>query len=547
MQARMPAHRRSCCAPSRCVRALWLCCLVLPLMSGCAGLTDVSPIDWIRNGFKVGPNYQQPPAAVAEDWIDFNNPKLISASAGADDFAWWQSFNDPVLSDFVQSAYQQNLTLRAAGMRVIQARMKYAVAESSLFPQEQSYRGRYMRIQRSTKGDLTGLNRLNNRLPIPIQIPRNFDSWDSGFSLGWELDFWGRFRRAIEAADAGLDASVNDYDEVLVTLLADTATAYVQIREYQDRIRLAEQNIKLQRITYEIAKARFDQGAVSELDLDQAEATLANTEALVPSLRISLRMANNKLCLLLGMPTLNLVEQMSAGPIPTAPKEVVVGIPAELIRRRPDVRASERRVAEQSALIGVAAADLYPEFHILGTISWHANDFGSMFNSAANAGVVGPSFNWKILNYGRIANNIRGQTARFQEFVFLYQQSVLRANEEAENAIVAYLESQLMADALQKSVRALERANEVALVQYRNGEVNFNRIAYLQRELVSEQDNLASAQAEVSLSLIQIYRALGGGWQIRCRPMPMPVVVDPGPESIPPPIVLPPVEELPQG
>lgn len=528
------------------MRAFALCCFVLPLNTGCAGLTDVRPIDWIRNGFKVGPNYQTPPAPVADEWIDFNNPKLISASSGVDDFAWWQSFNDPILSDLVNSAHQQNLTLRAAGMRVVQARMKYAVAESSLFPQQQSYRGRYTRVQRSTKGDLTGLNQLNNRLPIPIQIPRGFDSWNSGFSLGWELDFWGRFRRAIEAADAGLDASVNDYDEVLVTLLADTATAYVQVREYQDRIRLAQQNVKLQHMTYEIAKARFDQGAVSELDLDQAEATLANTEALIPSLRISLRVANNKLCLLLGMPTMNLAQQMSPAPIPTAPKEVAVGIPAELIRRRPDVRAAERRVAEESALIGVAAADLYPEFHILGTISWHASDFGSMFNSAANAGVLGPSFNWKILNYGRIANNIRGQTARFQEFVFLYQQSVLRANEEAENAIVAYLESQLMTDALQRSVNALERANEVALVQYRNGEVNFNRIANLQREMVSEQDNLAAAQAEVAISLIQIYRALGGGWQIRCWPAQPPVVVSSEPEMIPPPTVGPPVDELPQ-
>lgn len=545
MQFRLRTHARS--IPIRCARvvALALGLLTAPLFSGCAGLHDVRPIDWFRNGFKVGPNYRTPPAPVAPDWIDFNNPKLINASTGVDEFAWWQNFNDPLMNELVLSAHRQNLTLRAAGMRVFRARTQLAIADSSIFPQLQSMRGGYTRIQRSEKGDLTGLNQLNNRLPTPIQIPRNFNSWETGFNLGWEIDVWGRFRRAIEAADASLDASVFDYDEILVTLLADTATAYVEVREYQERLRLAIQNAELQRMTYDIAKARYDQGAVSQLDVDQAEATLANTEALIPAINIELRIANNRLCVLLGIPPMNLADQLGPAPIPDVPKEVVVGIPAELIRRRPDVRAAERRVAEQSALIGVAAADLYPEFKIMGTLSWHANDFPSMFNSAANSGTIGPSFNWKILNYGRIANNIRGQTASFQEFVFTYQESVLRANEEAENAIVSYLQSQLLVDALQKSVNALKRANEIALVQYRNGEGNFNRIATMQRELVSEQDNLAEAEAQVAISLIQIYRALGGGWQIRCWQPPMPVIIDADPEPVPPPASEPVVELLP--
>jgi len=522
------------CARRRRSAVALLVLVCAPLWVGCAGLPDAGPIDWLRNGCKVGPNYRRPLAPVAGQWIDFNNPKLISASTGVDEFAWWCELGDPVLDGLVQSTYQQNLSLRAAGMRVLQARYQLAIAESGLFPQRQTYHGRYTHVQRSKAGDLTGLNQLNNRLPAAIQIPRSFESWHHGLNLSWELDVWGRFRRAIESADASLDESVENYDEILVSLIADTATAYVQVREFQERIRLAEQNVTLQQETYDIAKARFDQGAVTELDVDQATATLAKTKALVPDLQIQLRVANNQLCVLMGVPPTDLTAQFTPAPIPAAAKEVVVGIPAELIRRRPDVRAAERRVAAQSAMIGVATAQLYPAFSIFGTLGWHASDFSTMFTSAANTGTVGPSFNWDILNYGRIANNVRVQDARFNEFVFMYQQTVLRANQEAENAIAAYLQSQLIVAALQESVNALEKSCQVAMVQYRNGEVNYNRLATLQSELVTYQDNLASARAEVALSLIQIYRALGGGWQIRCRPLPETVVTASEVELLPP-------------
>lgn len=510
------------------------------MLSGCADLPDARPIDWCRNGFKVGPNYRRPRAPVAEDWIEFNNPKLISASSGVDERAWWRELQDPTLDDLVQSSYRQNLSLRAAGMRVLQARYQLGIVESELLPQRQRYTGRYAHVQRSTAGDLTGLNELNNRLPIGIQIPRTFDSWHHGFDLLWEVDVWGKFRRAIEVADASLDESVKNYDEFLVSLIADSATAYVQIREFQERVQLAEQSVKLQRETFEIAKARFDQGAVTELDVDQAEATLAKTRALVPDLEIQLRMANNQLCVLIGVPPTDLAAQLSPAPIPAPPKEIVIGIPAQLIRRRPDVRAAERRVAKQSAMIGVATADLYPAFNILGTLSWHASDFSKMFTSAANAGTVGPSFSWNILNYGRVANNVKAQDARFRELVLMYQQTVLRASREAEDAIYAFLQSQLIVAELQKSVAALKKSVGVAMVQYRNGAVDYNRLATLQTELVSYQDDLASARSEVVLSLIQVYKALGGGWQIRCHPLPEWEVVSPesAPEPLPPPEIL---------
>ncbi|WP_425397322.1 efflux transporter outer membrane subunit [Aeoliella sp.] len=515
-----------------------LAVLVAVMISGCSSLPDARPIDWWRNGLKLGPNYRRPAAPVASDWIDYDDPKLLVDSTDVTDFAWWRTLGDPVLDELVQSTYSQNLTLRAAGQRVLQARYQTAIATGSLFPQHQSYDGRYTRLQRSRRGDLTGLNELNNRLPTPIQIPRTFDSWQHGFSLGWELDVWGRFRRAIEASDARLDESVNNYDAILVSLLADTATAYVQVREYQERIRLAQQNVELQQQSYGIAKARFDQGAVTELDIDQATATLANTEALLPQLRIQQRVASNQLCVLMGMPPSDLAKNMSPAPIPDAPSEVVVGIPAELIRRRPDIRAAERRVAAESALIGVATAELYPAFSITGTLGWHAGDFDDVFSSAANYGTVGPGFHWDILNYGRLANNVRLQESKYCEQVALYKQTVLNANQEAEDAIVSYLQSQELVAALQKSVDALKKSSDVAVIQYRNGKVDYNRVATVQSELVTYQDNLAAARASVALSLIQVYKALGGGWQIRCRALPplvvnsetMEVVPQPAPE-----------------
>ncbi len=508
--------------------------LVLPLSIGCAGLRDAGPLAWWRNGFQVGPDYCPPSAPAADRWIDFNDPKVISAETGADDSAWWRSLGDPVLDELVQSTYQENLTLRAAGMRVLQARHELAITASSLFPQDQNFHGRYTHIQRSHAGDLTGLNELNSRQPQGIQIPRAFDSWQNGFTLSWELDVWGRFRRAIESADARLDESVNNYDEILVSLVADTATAYVNVRTYQERIHLAEQNIKLQQDTYGIAKARFDQGAVSELDVEQATATLAKTEAMVPGLRAQLRLANNQLCVLMGTPPVDLAAELAPAPIPAAPNEVVVGIPAELIRRRPDVRAAERRVAAQSAAIGVATAQLYPAFNITGSLNWQAGQFNRMFSSPANTGTIGPSFNWDILNYGRIANNVRVENDKFCELVFLYKESVLQANREAEDGIVSYLQAQATVAELEKSVAALEKSVDIATVQYRNGETTYNRLADLQSQLVTYQDNLASARGDVVLSLVQIYKALGGGWQIRCRRLPEMVAAAPEIELVPP-------------
>lgn len=483
--------------PSSAARMAVLLALTL-LACGCTPFHE-----YVRNRFKVGPNYSRPPAAVAEHWIDAADVRVRSESTT--DSQWWTVLNDPVLNDLIQTAYRQNLTLREAGFRVLEARAQLGIAVGSLFPQSQQAQGEFMQIALSAKEA--------NRQFTP---QRFFSQWTYGFGLAWELDFWGRFRRAIEAADDTLDASVENYDDVLVTLLGQVATAYVQIRTLEQELVYLRTNIELQKQTLEIAQVRFKDGATTELDVDQAASTLAQTESQVPQLEIQLRQANNQLCILLGIPPEDLRTKLEAGPIPTTPPDVVVGIPADLLRRRPDVRRQERLAAAQCAEIGVAEADFYPAITISGAFGYAAKDFAGLFNSKAFQGNVGPSFQWNILNYGRILNNVRLQDAKFQELVVNYQNTVLKAGQEVENGLVTFLRSQQQAKLLAESVAAQEKAVKIVLAQYKGGLVDFNRVSVIEQNLVLQQTQLAQAQGGIALGLIQVYEALGGGWQIRC-------------------------------
>ena len=315
------------------------------------------------------------------------------------------------------------------------------MARGDIFPQSQTAFGSY------TRGAASEL--ANTSPGISTQF---FDQWNFGFGLAWELDFWGRFRRAVEAADHSLEASCASYDDVLVTLLGDVASNYVQVRTLQQRIELTRSNVELQEKILDTAERLFKSGRRNELDAHQARSTLAQTQAQIPQLRIALRQACNRLCVLLGMPTCDLEQQLGPGPIPTAPPVVAVGIPAELLRRRPDVRRAEHLAAAQGEQIGIAEAQLYPAFFITGTLGWQAENFPDLFTPGGlNAG-VGPAFQWNILNYGRIRNNMRVQDARFSELVTAYQNTVLRANAEAEDGLVAFLRSQERARFLDTSV-----------------------------------------------------------------------------------------------
>lgn len=473
---------------------------VLLLASGCTSIPR-----WYRNDCKVGPNYCKPAAPVESQWIDYERDPRVSEQQPANLDAWWTVFNDPKLNDLVETAAQQNLTLREAGTRILQAQAARRIAAGNLFPQVQQAFGSYERVQASAT--------IANSPPI-----KHFDEWTQGFNLSWELDFWGRYRRAIESADASLDATIEGYDNVLVLLLADVATAYVQIRTLQQELRLVHENIKLQEESLKIAETQYNAGQADASDVLQTRNNVEQTKALVPALEASLRQANNALCILLGEPPRDLLPELGEGPIPTAPADIALGIPAELLRRRPDVRQAEREVAAQSALIGVAESELYPHFAINGVLSWQAEDLSDLYRSASVGGAVGPSFVWNILNYGRILNSVRQQQAVFEQTVYSYQNTVLSAQQEAEDAIVGFLKAQDQTDQLQLAVRDIQELNDVLLTQANAGATNFDRVFVVQAQATVQADNLATSQGNIALQLIRIYRALGGGWQIRLQP-----------------------------
>lgn len=472
--------------------------LAASLACGCTTLPE-----YIHNGFKVGPEYGRPPAPVAADWIDASDVRVRKDPE--EHRHWWTVFKDPALDGLVCSAFQQNITLREAAFRILQARAQLGIDIGELFPQTQQMTGSYERVA------LSGATA--NRQFI---AERFYNQWNYNAGLVWELDFWGRYRRAVAAGADTLDASIENYDDVLVMLLGDVANNYVQYRTLQQQIEYTRTNVKLQRETLTIARARFEAGQVSELDVDQAQSILSQTEAQIPELEIQLRQVNNRLCVLLGMPPIDLAPKLGKTPIPTAPPDVAVGIPAELLTRRPDIRRAERTAAAQCEQIGIAVAELYPQISITGNFGWQAEKFKDLFTPAAFTGLISPSFTWNVLNYGRLLNNIRYQDARFQELVATYQQTVLRAGEEVENGLITFLNAQQRTRFQAESVKAAEQSVVIVLAQYKAGTVDFTRVSQLEQNLVTQQNTLAQAQGEIAVGLIQVYRALGGGWQIRC-------------------------------
>src|ERR1700722_6020587 len=395
---------------------LWAA-LVLTSLCGCT-----SPSEYIHNGFKVGPNYQTPPAEVAPEWIDSADKRVRQ---DCDDLSkWWMVFNDPVLNSLIDETYRQNLTLRQARQRVLEARAQLGIATGNLFPQTQTLNGSFKQIALSEQD-------ANVRIVTPsgvLSLQRFYPQWDLPVgAMSWEIDFWGRFRGAIESNSANLDASVANYQDVLWRLLSDAAASYVSVRTLEKQLEYTRTNADLQRQTLKIVEARYKAGTVTGVDLHQAKSTLAQTESQIPELEISLRQTQNHLCTLLGIPTEDLRARLGKAAIPTARPEVAIGIPADLLRRRPDVRRAERQAAAQSAQIGVAEAEFYPHIAINGTWLYSAEFFKDLWTSNALNGNIGPTFTWNILNYGRILNNVRLQDARFLELVATYQNTVLGA------------------------------------------------------------------------------------------------------------------------
>ena len=458
---------------------------------------------------KVGPDFKTPTAPLAERWLQSGDP---SVKIDHQDYErWWTVFHDPTLDRLIDIAYHQNLTLLAAGTRVLEARAVLGVSIGEFYPQTQQV------------GANVGYNQASSVDPTsnPVHELGNYWRASLGTQIVWELDFWGKFRRGVESADASYLASIATYDDVLVTLVADVATSYVGIRTFQQQIHIAQENVVKQKRALQIARDRFHGGTSTALDVYQAQNVLAQTESTIPQLTAQLQQGQAALLVLLGMAPESL-DALLAGPptIPAPPRIVVLGIPADLIRRRPDIRSAELQAAAQSAQIGIARADLFPAFVLggfFGTVAGSSdlNRVNEVFSARGIQFAFGPSFSWPVLNYGQITNNVRVQDARLQTLLINYQNSVLRAQKEVESSLSGFLQGRTQVDLLRRSVAAATDALRIALEQYRLGTRDFTTVLTAEQNLYQAQNDLAIASGNLSASLVSLYRALGGGWQIR--------------------------------
>jgi NodT family efflux transporter outer membrane factor (OMF) lipoprotein len=456
----------------------------------------------------VGPNFSTPAAPVADRWLESNDPSVQSDHQNYEQ--WWTVFSDATLNRLIDLAYHQNLTLLAAGTRVLEARATLGVAIGELYPQTQGISGNVGYFQAS-KADLSS---------NPNQL-RNFWHASLGTQIAWELDFWGKFRRGVESADYAYLASIATYDDILVTLLSDVATTYIGIRTLQRQLEISHENVVKQREALEIATARYQGGATSELDVYQADNVLSQTESTIPQLTAELQQGENALRELLGMTPASL-DALLEGPkdIPVPPSDVAVGIPADLVRRRPDIRSAELSAAAQSAQIGMAKADLFPAFTLngaFGTSAANANHkpLSDLFTEGAIQFAFGPSFSWPVLNYGQITNTVRVQDARLQARLIDYQNAVLKAQREVEDALTGFLHGRQQVDLLRRSVTAATNALRVSIDQYTLGTRDFTTVLNAEQNLYQAQSDLAAASGSVSTNLTSVYRSLGGGWQLR--------------------------------
>ena len=463
----------------------------------------------------VGPDFVKPEAPVGKEWLEARDPEIKTEAS--DYKNWWAVFNDPVLNNLVETAYQQNLPLQISGLRILQARAQLGVVVGNLYPQLQQGRGG------------ADYSSISENAPNSLNSDDSFWQYNAGFDAAWELDIWGKFRRAVESGVANLETSIANYDDVLVSLTAEVARAYVLFRTFEERLEIARQNVKIQERSLQIAEIRFKAGAVTELDVVQAKSLLRNTEASIPRFDAAIRQTKNALAILMGKLPGEIDGMISGNKlIPKAPPEVVVDIPAELMRRRPDIQLAEYQIATQTPLIGVSRAELFPAFQLFGSIGLassnskntiaggrNGSSFSDLFDSDSLEFFGGPSFTWNLFNYGRIKNRVRTEDALLQQLIVNYEDTVLRAHQEVEDSLVGFLRKQEEAGFLLDSVKASQRSVDLSMLQYKEGLVDYQRVLDTQRFLTDQQDAWTATRGDVILNLVSMYKALGGGWQIR--------------------------------
>jgi multidrug efflux system outer membrane protein len=472
-----PALSRACCS----LTFLVMMIIALSLI-GCAA---------------VGPNYTRVEPDAPKKWHTELQGGLSASKLNPETMArWWSTLNDEELDSLVARAVKGNLDLKNARSRIREARALRGISKAGLFPTLDAAASASK--QRSSENSGTG---------------RESKLYTAGFDAGWELDIFGGIRRSVEAAQANLEATQEDLHDVLVSLLAEVALNYVEVRTIQGRLAVTEDNIKTQQETYDLNRSRYEAGIIDELPVQQSLRILETSRSQIPALKTGLEAAKNRLAVLLGEQPGKLHQELAVKrPIPELPKTVVIGIPAETLRHRPDIRRAERNLAAQTARIGVATADLYPKFRLFGTIGLESLSSGDFFEWASRTWRIGPDTSWNIFQGGAIRQNIEVQTARQEQALIQYEAAVLRAQEEVENVLVAYAKEQIRRESLSKAAIAAQRAATVAQDQYQAGLVDFNNVLDAQRALLILQDELNQSNGAMTTNLVRLYKALGGGW-----------------------------------
>ncbi|MBA1324673.1 efflux transporter outer membrane subunit [Pseudomonas plecoglossicida] len=466
---------------------------LLSMLTGLTGCTQ------------VGPDWQTPKTPWLNSW---STPSLQQAGATvgwADSRQWWSVFADPALDGLISEADRHNTNLRVAGLRVVEARAQLAIAQTGRYPQLQQLRADSVFVKQDQSG-----------------APSARDSvfWQSslGLEAGWEIDFWGRFSRAIEAADALYFASEANYADVMLLLRAQVAESYFALRTAEARLDIAEDNATRQARSLEITERLFRHGENDELDWQQARTQYLATLATIPEFENQLNALRNVLCALIGRQPGPLPGLAAGyGQLPLPDRAVLQDVPARLLQRRPDLRAAEQAVAAQSALVGVAEADLYPSLSLLGSIGWSFVSANSLPDSFALAG--GPSLIWNPFDYGRRKNAVRVEDARLQQLIERYQQDVREAAREADDAASGLLRSLQSARIRDQAAQAAQRSLSLASAQYREGFADFQRVLDAQQLLLQQQDGYLVSRGNAVSSLVALYKALGGGWESARAPV----------------------------
>ncbi|MEM9386167.1 MAG: efflux transporter outer membrane subunit [Pseudomonadota bacterium] len=464
------------------------------------------------NACAVGPDFNRPRVELPPAWTAVGGDQGEPAPPPKEfSTAWWEGFDDPQLTSLVVEVFEQNLDIEAAGLRVLQARAGLAIAFGNRLPQSQS-----------ASGSLTAIGLSENDPSFFPGADDQFGVVSLGFDSTWELDFWGRFRRGVEAAVADFGGAVAAYDAVSLALIAETASTYVAVRTLQELYEVTRENVALQQRSLEIADVLARNERTTELDVEQARTLAESTRADLPTIQADLQQALNALSLLLGEAPGRVAARIGIGKVPAPEMPLETGVPAELLRRRPDVRVAELEAAAQSARVGIAQADRYPAFGLSGSVGLtNANtgsrDLSEVFAADSLEWTLGPFFSWPVFNYGRLINTVRVEDAALQESLVAYRTSVLSAAREVEDAIADVLGERAALTHVQASADAARRAVDLALLQYREGIADYQRVLDTQRTLNSQQQILVRSRGAVADSVIGLYLALGGGWELRER------------------------------